>query len=185
MAFDNLHANRLRSVLTIFGVVIGVLVVVVVASILTGMRRNIVDGQEYGTSNIFAFHLAPAPARATRPRRVQAKASPPRGRRGDPRRGRRRRRRRAVRVHWLEDRAIAYRREHTGGRTCRPVSANYADVTNLNLRDGRSITEPDDEHRRPVLVIGPNVADALFGPAGRGAGREVTFAGRPVRSAAS
>ncbi len=54
-------------------------------------------------------------------------------------------------------------------------------MTNLSLREGRFLTETDDEHRRPVLVIGHNVAEALFGALGSAAGREVRFAGRPFR----
>ena len=69
MAFDTLRAHRMRSGLTVFGVVIGVLVVVVVSSILTGMRRNIIQAvEEYGTNNIFAFHLTTGPQLGPRDR---------------------------------------------------------------------------------------------------------------------
>jgi putative ABC transport system permease protein len=181
MAFDNLRANRLRSLLTVFGVVIGVLVVVVVASILTGLRHNIIEAvEEYGTNNIFAFHLTTGPQLGPRDR-SEFKRKPLRPEDGA-----------AVRelapavadvAHcafmWLEDRTIAYRREQYRRANLQAVSANYGEVANLSLRDGRFITETDDEHRRPVLVIGQNVAQALFGPSGRGTGREVSFAGRP------
>jgi putative ABC transport system permease protein len=181
MAFDNLRANRLRSLLTVFGVVIGVLVVVVVASILTGLRHNIIEAvEEYGTNNLFAFHLTTGPQLGPRDR-SEFKRKPLRPEDGA-----------AVRelapavadvAHcafmWLEDRTIAYRREQYRRANLQAVSANYGEVANLSLRDGRFITETDDEHRRPVLVIGQNVAQALFGPSGRGTGREVSFAGRP------
>jgi putative ABC transport system permease protein len=181
MAFDNLRANRLRSILTVFGVVIGVLVVVVVASILTGMRHNIIEAvEEYGTNNIFAFHLTTGPQLGPRDR-SEFKRKPLRPEDGAALRAL------APAVDdvahcafmWLEDRTIAYGREQYKRASLQAVSANYADVTNLSLRDGRFLTETDDEHRRPVLVIGQNVAQALFGPGGRGTGREVAFAGRP------
>ena len=58
MAFDNVRAHKFRSFLTVLGVVIGVWVVIVVASILTGLRNNVVTFvEEFGTNNIFAFHL--------------------------------------------------------------------------------------------------------------------------------
>jgi len=181
MAFNNLRANRLRSLLTVFGVVIGVLVVVVVASILTGMRQNVIAAvEEYGTNNIFAFHLTTGPRLGPRDR-SEFKRKPLRPEDGA-----------AVRelapavddvAHcafvWLDDRTIAYGREQYKRADLQAVSANYIDVTNFAVRDGRFITEADDEHRRPVLVIGPSVAEALFGPGGRGTGRTVTFAGRP------
>jgi putative ABC transport system permease protein len=182
MAFDNLRANRLRSGLTVFGVVIGVLVVVVVSSILTGMRRNVIEAvEEYGTNNIFAFHLSTGPQFGNRDR-AEFRRKPLRPEDGA-----------AVRelapavdavAHsafmWVEDRTIAYGREKYRRGDLQAVSANYAEVANLSLREGRFLAEGDDAHRRPVMVIGSNVAQALFGTlGGRGVGREVAFAGRP------
>ena len=46
MALENVRAHKLRSMLTILGVVIGVGVVIVISSILTGMRKNIVRSIE-------------------------------------------------------------------------------------------------------------------------------------------
>ena len=58
MALANLRANKFRSFLTVLGIVIGVMTVIVIASILTGLRQNIVNLiEEYGTNNIWAFHL--------------------------------------------------------------------------------------------------------------------------------
>jgi putative ABC transport system permease protein len=42
------------------------------------------------------------------------------------------------------------------------VEPNYGQITNLILREGRFITESDNQQRRNVLVIGINAADALF-----------------------
>src|SRR5256714_11750790 len=62
MALQNLRGNKFRSVLTIVGIVIGVLTVIVIASLLTGLRQNIVNIiEEYGTNNIYAFHLSTGP----------------------------------------------------------------------------------------------------------------------------
>jgi putative ABC transport system permease protein len=180
MALDNVRSHRLRSALTIFGVVIGVLVVVVVSSILTGMRRNVIEAvEEYGTNNIYAFHLTTGPQLGQRDR-AEYRRKPLRPEDGEAIRGQ------AASVEdvahsagvWLQDRTLAYGKEQYGRGNLQAVSPNYSAVTNLNLREGRPITEADDQHRRSVLVVGPSVADALFGRGGRGAGREVTFAGR-------
>ena len=59
MAADSVLGNKFRSGLTILGIVIGILTFVVVASILTGMRANIVKMfEDYGTNNIYLFHLS-------------------------------------------------------------------------------------------------------------------------------
>src|SRR5215211_5812675 len=57
MSLDSIRAHKLRSFLTVF--VIGIVVVIVVASLLTGVRQSVVDViAEYGTNNIYAFHLS-------------------------------------------------------------------------------------------------------------------------------
>src|SRR5262247_4414419 len=62
MALGMVRANKLRSFLTVLGIVIGVTVVIAVASILTGLRGRIVAiVEEYGTNNIYAFHLTTGP----------------------------------------------------------------------------------------------------------------------------
>src|SRR5947208_11998153 len=66
MALDNVRSNKFRSFLTVLGIVIGVMAAIVVASILTGMRQNIVAIiDEYGTNNIYAFHLTTVPRTST------------------------------------------------------------------------------------------------------------------------
>jgi putative ABC transport system permease protein len=180
MALDNTRAHKLRSGLTVFGVVIGVLVVIVVASILTGMRQNIVKAvEEYGTNNIFAFHLSTGPQLGPRDR-AEYRRKPLTTEDAE-----------AVRAAgtvedvalqafmWMPDRTIAYGNEKYLRGQLQAVSANYLSVVTLAMREGRFFSEADDEHRRQVMVIGADVAEALFGPNPRVAGREVTFAGRP------
>src|SRR5215510_1016796 len=59
MALDSIRAHKFRSALTVLGIVIGVSTVIAIASILTGLRENLVKLiQEYGTDNIYAFHLS-------------------------------------------------------------------------------------------------------------------------------
>src|SRR5438094_5873512 len=66
MALDNVRGNKFRSFLTVLGIVIGVMAAIVVASILTGMRQSIISIiEEYGTNNIYAFHLTTGPRTST------------------------------------------------------------------------------------------------------------------------
>src|SRR5438067_8207642 len=59
MALDSIRAHKFRSALTVLGIVIGVATVIAIASILTGLRENLVKLiEEYGTDNIYAFHLS-------------------------------------------------------------------------------------------------------------------------------
>ncbi|MEP7343578.1 MAG: FtsX-like permease family protein, partial [Acidobacteriota bacterium] len=59
------------------------------------------------------------------------------------------------------------------------VSASYAQVTNVSLQQGRFISEIDDEHKREVMVIGPNVAESLFGNQPNVIGSQVDLGGHP------
>ena len=53
---------QVSSFLTVLGIVIGVMTAIIIASILTGLRQNIVAIiEEYGTNNIYAFHLSTGP----------------------------------------------------------------------------------------------------------------------------
>ena len=42
MAFESVRAHKFRSFLTVLGIVIGVMTAITIASILTGLRQNIV-----------------------------------------------------------------------------------------------------------------------------------------------
>jgi putative ABC transport system permease protein len=167
MALDSIRSNKFRSVLTVLGIVVGVMTAIIVASILTGMRNSIVQMiEEYGTSNIYAFHLTTGfgpPNREERNRKpltvedvaaIKAQSTA------------------------IEDIALIapgignfgnsfddnmtyegrnYRWANTDG-----VSSNYEQISNVAIREGRFITESDDQQRRNVIVIGVNAAEALF-----------------------
>jgi putative ABC transport system permease protein len=168
MALDNVRSNKFRSFLTVLGIVIGVMAAIVVASILTGMRQSIISIiEEYGTNNIYAFHLTTGPRtttdRAERLRKpltvadadaVKAQASsvedlaviaPNVGYSGGP----------------FDDNITYQGKNYRWGNT-QGVTPNYAGIVNINLKEGRFITESDEEQRRNVMVIGVNAAEALF-----------------------
>lgn len=167
MAYDSVVSHKFRSSLTILGIVVGIITFVVVASILTGMRQNIVKMfEEYGTNNIYLFHLSTGFGPSNRDERnrkaltmddanaiiVQSPA-----------------------VHDIATVAINigswgtgfddnmiykdknYRWAKTDG-----VTPNYLDVANVRLKNGRWLTEMDEYERRKVLVIGVNAVEALF-----------------------
>jgi len=184
MALDNVRSNKFRSFLTVLGIVIGVTAAIVVALILTGMRQSIIAIiEEYGTNNIYAFHLTTGPRmnsdRAERLRKplttadadaIKAQATsvedlaivaPNVGYGGGP----------------FDDNINYQGRNYRWGNTS-GVTPNYSDISNITIREGRFITEADNEQRRNVVVIGVNAADALFpGRSGNIAGTEVRMGG--------
>ena len=168
MALDSIRANKFRSFLTILGIVVGVMTAIIVASILTGMRQSIVSMvEEYGTNNIYAFHLSTGfdgdnrDERNRKPLTVEdaeaimaqtdaveeiALVAPGIGSFGT-----------ASFDDNITYEGRNYRRASTDG-----VSANYDRIANLALMEGRFISDADNQQRRNVIVIGVNCAEALF-----------------------
>jgi putative ABC transport system permease protein len=183
MALDSIRGHKFRSFLTVLGIVIGVLTAIVIASILTGMRQSIISIiEEYGTNNIYAFHLSTGPRtgedRSERLRKPlvvadaeaiksQAPAveevaivAPNVGYSGGP----------------FDDNITYQGHNYRWGNT-QGVTSNYAGIVNVNLKEGRFITDADDQARANVLVIGVNAADALFPGQASIAGTQVRMGG--------
>ncbi|MBA2494985.1 MAG: ABC transporter permease [Acidobacteria bacterium] len=180
MALDSIMGHKFRSFLTILGIVVGVMTAIVVASILTGLRQSIVAMiEEYGTSNIYAFHLTTGFGEANREERSRkpltekdaeailkqsdavediTSVAPQIGSFGDG-----------------FDDNLTYEDRNYRWALTDGVTPNYDKITNLVLREGRFITEADNQQRRNVLVIGVNAADALF------PNKEGEIVGRVVR----
>ncbi|HEY0323718.1 MAG TPA: ABC transporter permease [Pyrinomonadaceae bacterium] len=168
MALDSIRAHKFRSFLTVLGIVIGVMTAIIIASLLTGLRQSIVSIiEEYGTNNIYAFHLSTGPRvgedrseRTRKPLTIDdadaikqfapavedvAHVAPNVGYSGGP----------------FDDNITYQGHNYRWGNT-QGVSPNYAAILNISIREGRFITEADEDQRRNVMVIGVNAADALF-----------------------
>jgi putative ABC transport system permease protein len=180
MAMSTIRVNKLRSFLTVLGIVIGVVVVIAIASILTGLRGRIVGMiEEYGTNNIYAFHLSTGPRLGNRDRSEFAR-KPLQPEDSEAVRSQASAVEDVANVGflWRISNAIGYKGQLYRRGQLQGVSASYAEVTNMSLRQGRFISELDDDHRRQVMVIGVNVADALFPNQTNIAGEFVELAGR-------
>ncbi len=167
MAYDSVVSHKFRSFLTILGIVVGILTAVVVASILTGMRQNIVKMfEEYGTNNIYLFHLSTGFGPSNRDERnrkpltmddanaIAAQASTVYDVATV-----------AVNIgSWgtgFDDNMI-YKDKNYRWALTDGVTTNYDEIANVRLKAGRWLTEMDDHERRNVLVVGVNAVEALF-----------------------
>jgi putative ABC transport system permease protein len=181
MALDTIRQNKLRSGLTVLAIVIGVSVVIVVSSVVRGLNSNVEESlNEIGSDTIIAFHMdlfIGRPSEEMRKRKeltledalamrelphVQAVNA-------------------GVRFFNPQFGIGAYSVKYEGRQAQNVIlegnTAAARDVYNLTLSDGRWFTELDDEHRRPVAILGSETAQTLF--EGRTAvGRELTIEGQ-------
>ncbi len=169
LAVDSVRTQPARSLLAIAGIVIGIVTVVLVASVLANLRNQVaLLFRELGTDNVFAFHLtgdpysaavrtggAAAAAQAVVRRRDRARRA------GDPRRRRSRSSCRPI----VGGRALTAR---AGDRESDTVlvegaSPNFFDIVGAEFAAGRPFTELEDREGAQVAVIGASLARALFG----------------------
>lgn len=165
MACETLLAHKFRSFLTVLGIVVGVVVVIVIASALTGLRQSIVTQiEDMGTNNIYAFHLNTG-LQVGRRSRDEWKRKPLTL--ADAQ---------AIKelcpsvedVSWVGMAArtsvkMQYKSNTLRNADFNGVSSNYASVANVKVANGRFFIESEDRHRMEVAVIGPDAAEALFG----------------------
>src|SRR5258708_30901573 len=58
LALDTLRKNKLRSALTVLGIVIGITTVITVTSIINGLNENVLGGiRELGSDTIIAYRF--------------------------------------------------------------------------------------------------------------------------------
>jgi putative ABC transport system permease protein len=182
MALGTLRANKMRSGLTILGIVIGVMTVITISSVVNGLNSG-VEGlvQSLGSNVLFIYRF---PAFTGRPTTEML-----------------------TRKQLTYDDALAMRllphvvavspalqyTDNTapgrsgvtaikgGGKNMQStiltgVSDEEKDVSDLDMLDGRFIDENDQERAARVVVLGYDTADQLF-PGQSAIGREVEAAG--------
>jgi putative ABC transport system permease protein len=185
VAFDTLRSRKVRSALTILGIVIGVTSVITVAAIVQGLNGFIAQRvQQLGSRTMFVLRI---PAGSSPFQRLPAKI----------------RIRRYLQIEdaqYLKDHCpslaistafvnridfgntadtIRYGDAHVERFFLRGVEADYGRALQLfSVNQGRFISPYDDEHARAVIVIGAAIADSLF-PLIDPIGKTVRLNGRP------
>lgn len=182
MALETIRSNKLRSGLTVLGIVIGVAVVIGISSVVRGLNDSVTASiQSLGSNLIFVFHVYPFQlSRPTEEMRKRKELS-------------------------VEDYEAIAQLPHvkaatTGLRYARPEFGSgtyvvkYGDrrakntilegdvstwknVYDLGLTGGRWFNETDDERRAPMIVLGLDTANELF-PNGDALNKEINIDGQ-------
>lgn len=168
VAFDTLGSRKVRSVLTILGIVIGVTSVISVAAIIDGLNGYIqARVQSFGSQTFFVTRFPPGlrfgrPPEKIRLRKYLQLGDAPYIEESCP----------SVRlatsfmnrINFTEENdAIWYGNAHVERLFLRGVEPDYSRVIPLfSVALGRFVSPYDLEHARAVVVIGAAIADSLF-----------------------
>jgi len=188
MALDTLRENKLRSFLTVLGVVIGITALITVASILVGFYADIsVYLNDYGANTLWVFKIAPGitAGRMTaeqRNRKPLTYEDAQAIREQCP----------AVqevsvsvlrRIYDLNRQptiTARYKDKEVSGLDYSGSDVNYPDVYNTRPYIGRYFTEAEDLHRSDVAVIGYDLGKTFF-PGGDAVDKIIYVEGFPYR----
>lgn len=178
MALETLRANKLRSGLTILGIVIGVTSVIAISSIISGLNNRVGDFVSSLGSNVFwVFHLPvigvrPTTEQLTRKKLtlddVMALRKLPHVVAADG--GKQYVKNQQFRVG---DASVKYNGKKVGGTLLQGDTAQLADVRDFTMKEGRLFTDGEDQRHAKVAVLGHDTADELFGDESA-VGKEVT-----------
>ncbi|HSK09842.1 MAG TPA: ABC transporter permease [Vicinamibacterales bacterium] len=181
LAADSVRIHPARSGLAISGIVIGIVTVVLVASVLANLRNQVaLLFRELGTENVFAFHLtgdpySPASEDEVRRRPLRSSFAAVLAREGSAIR--------EVGVQLIVPPVVNGRvlTARAGDRESDTVlvegaSANFFDVVGAEFAAGRPFTDLEDRAGARVAVIGASLARALYG-ARSSVGKSLTLAG--------
>ncbi|HXC17652.1 MAG TPA: ABC transporter permease [Holophagaceae bacterium] len=179
VALRALRANKLRSALTLLGVIIGVSTIVGVVGVISGLDNYVKDQLNVMSPDVYfmdKFGLI-----RSREEFLQAVKRPP--------------------IRWTDyERLMGSDLRHTeaicvsGGRSMKVVNgtrqlpnvningvgANFSDMFRLQFEAGRFFTPQEDQSAQPVAIIGSNTKDELF-PMVDPIGRTFTIQGLPFR----
>ena len=186
MALETIRSHKVRSFLTVLGVVIGVTVAIVVASILLGFEDNVQASlNEFGVDNLFIFKFDPGfhfgrlsqeersrksltyeDATAIKEQIPSVKDV-------------------AVQVlphigegFQMPIRMARNKNHELADNIFRGTTASYSDVESSHMKEGRFFTDQEDEHRLEVAVLGYDAEQTLF-PGEEALGKQLLVDGNP------
>jgi len=178
-ALDTLRTHKMRSGLTVFGVVLGVSVIMLVAGLINGFDQTIQEQiKQFGSDTAFISKWdqgrhgdAPLEERQRKPLTLADE--------------------RAIldsctavknvtaflQTDWMHPHSVRTKAEEVSAIDYRGVQPNFGQVyANASTIAGRFISEGDDLHKEKVVMLGENVAPVLF-PEGNPVGKDVTIDG--------
>jgi putative ABC transport system permease protein len=175
-ALDSLNANKMRSMLTILGIVIGVAAVIAMLSIGRGAEASITSSIESIGTNL--VYITPG---STSENGVNTFAGSAATLTIDD----------ANQLAGLSNVdvvapqtesfvQVVYQGQNTNTRLM-GVTSGYQDLGSMTLADGEFLSDTDQANRSLVVVLGSSVAETLFGSTSGVVGQRVRMNGQPFK----
>ena len=168
MAMDTLRTNKMRSGLTVLGIVIGVTTVIVISSVINGLNNNVQNwANSLGTNTLWVFHIPVIGVRPTTEMLTRKKLtyddgiamrSLPHVIAVDP--GQRYTNPVAYNVGSV---AVKYGKNKVQNTILEGDTTAVKDINDLVLTSGRMWTDEEEKRRANVVVLGHDAAEKLFG----------------------
>jgi len=183
-AMDTLRAHKLRSFLTVFGVVLGVSVIMLVAALITGFDQQVQESiKQYGADTAFISRFDQGPHGGGRRPKEERERKPLTLEDGE-----------AIKqlcpavkdltvfvIWWEQPHSVRTKDGEVTAIDFRGVQPNFGLVyANAATLDGRFISEGDNLHREKVVMLGENAAPVLF-PNVSPVGKDVMIDGSAFR----
>ncbi len=181
MAFHSLWTNKLRSFLTLLGVIIGVFTIIGMQSVIAGFRRQMYKELSILGSNTFQVQKYPAVQMGGQDRQKYRNRKDLTWEQGE-----------AIQDYAIHVAAVGVENWEWGQelkyqdkRTKSPISLagatpEFAVANGYFVQFGRFLTDSDVLHNRNVVVIGVDVVEDLF-PFRDPLGADVKIMGRPFQ----
>jgi putative ABC transport system permease protein len=170
MAFDTLRTHKIRSALTMLGVIGGTMTVIAISSFLTGLRESVVEQtKKFGPDLVYVTKYDQIGMRFSRPSQDE----------------RLRKNMTIDDAHAIGDLSsvlgvspnlfvgnmnpvapqisVKYRGTEANRPIVTGVSWSYDQLRDVFLREGRFFSESEEAHRVKVTIIGSAIAETLFG----------------------
>lgn len=181
MAGQTLRANKLRSGLTVLGIVIGVTTVIAISSIINGLNNNVSNlVSSFGTNIFWVFRMpliqfsAPSPEMLNRPKLTVQEANQIKqlpgivavtaGLRYNP-------------AFEPGDIGVRYSKSTVDGTILQGDTAELSQTEDLHFVAGRMFTQEEADRHSNVVILGHDTASQLFDPIQTAIGKQVQIGG--------
>ncbi|HEY7335634.1 MAG TPA: ABC transporter permease [Bryobacteraceae bacterium] len=163
VALDSLRSSKLRSFLTLLGIILSTTTLIAVMAVIHGMDVYVAQtASSMGNDGFSVLRVAFTGPRDPK-KFIEAQRNNPELRREE--------------YAFLKERAtlirefsisanrsvkLTYSGDYVDGVLCTGITANGALLTNTQIATGRMFTDTEDERRLPVMVIGSDLKDRFF-----------------------